>query len=248
MTDWLLLRGLVREQAHWGAFPRLFEDANPGAKVELLDLPGTGTEHARPAPGNVVETVLDVRRRFLALRGDRPRPVGVLGISFGGMVALEWAARYPDDFQRLVVINTSAGNMNPPWERLRAANYGRILRAAATQDLRVRERAVVELTINRRDFDQEALVDSWVAIGRARPVSRRTLLHQLLAASRSVLPRSIKPPLLVLTSRADRLVSATCSERIAARLGAKLAIHGDAGHDLPFDAPEWLIDRIAREG
>jgi hypothetical protein len=48
----------------------------------------------------------------------------------------------------------------------------------------------------------------------------------------------------VLASKADRLVRSICSERIATALSAPIAMHQGAGHDLPFDAGGWVIDRV----
>jgi pimeloyl-[acyl-carrier protein] methyl ester esterase len=49
----------------------------------------------------------------------------------------------------------------------------------------------------------------------------------------------------VLTSTADRLVSSHCSTSIARVLGAKLAVHGEAGHDITLDAPAWVCEQVA---
>lgn len=88
---WLLLRGLGREAGHWDGFPDKLKAL--GQEVEFLDLPGAGTEFARPSPLTIAETVEDLRRR----RASNV-PVGVIAISLGGMVALDWAARYPLGF------------------------------------------------------------------------------------------------------------------------------------------------------
>jgi len=44
---WVLLRGLMREQRHWGAFPATLARALPGAAILTPDLPGNGTRHAQ---------------------------------------------------------------------------------------------------------------------------------------------------------------------------------------------------------
>jgi hypothetical protein len=49
---------------------------------------------------------------------------------------------------------------------------------------------------------------------------------------------------LVLSSLHDRLVHVSCSDKIAAHLGAKHERHPLAGHDLPLDDPLWLTDRL----
>jgi hypothetical protein len=50
---------------------------------------------------------------------------------------------------------------------------------------------------------------------------------------------------LVLCSAADTLVDPDCSRRIAAALGASLAVHPSAGHDLPLDDGAWMAEQVA---
>jgi pimeloyl-ACP methyl ester carboxylesterase len=238
----LLLRGLTREQRHWDELPAMLE-ARAKVRTMMLDLPGTGTEHLRPAPATIEETAGDLRARFLAARGEGPH--ALVAISLGGMIAIDWCARHPEDFSHLVVINTSAGDAGKPWERLDWRNYGRVFRAAASWDPVFREETIIDLTINRDDFDRRALLDRWLGYARDRPVTRATLLRQLAAAARSRLPASLPVPTLVLASKADRLVRSVCSERIAQRLGAPIRLHDRAGHDLPFDDPAWVAEQVA---
>ena len=40
--NWIFLRGLSRESAHWGDFPAAFEKRFAGTKVFPIDLPGNG--------------------------------------------------------------------------------------------------------------------------------------------------------------------------------------------------------------
>ena len=65
--NWLLLRGLVREQRHWGTFPALLAEGTR-SRVLTLDLPGVGTERGRKSPTTIPGIVDDIRARFLALR------------------------------------------------------------------------------------------------------------------------------------------------------------------------------------
>ncbi len=239
--NFLLLRGLVREQRHWDSFPTKLAEKFPGSRVLTLDLPGTGTEYLRDSPTTITEIAEDLRERFPRNEG----PWTIVAVSLGGMVAIEWSSRWTADFARVVVINTSAGDCSKPWERLDWRNYGTVLRAAATADHSMRERAIVNLTINREDFDRDALVEKWTGYARERPVRRGVLLSQLAAAARSKLPQSMPVPMLVLASKADRLVRSVCSERIAARLSVPIQMHERGGHDLPFDDADWVGERIA---
>lgn len=241
---WLLLRGLAREQRHWGEFPRVLAEQLPGHHVTCLDLPGAGTENERPVPPTIAGIAADVRDRFLRTAPSGPR--AIVAVSLGGMVALEWCARWPGDLERAVVINTSAGNLGRPWERLDWRNYPDIARAFFTSDPVARERIIIDLTMNTTHLDRASLAEGWATLGRERPMKKSAVARQLLAAARSVLPSRIDTPLLVLGARADRLVRVSCSERIARALGAPLALHATAGHDLPHDDPSWVAGEIAR--
>ena len=51
---WVLLRGLTREQGHWGNFPhRLAAALPPGSVVLTPDIAGNGTRHAEASPATV---------------------------------------------------------------------------------------------------------------------------------------------------------------------------------------------------
>ena len=52
---WVLLRGLTREQRHWGGFPKLLAEQLPGAHIVALDLPGNGRLCAQTSPATVPE-------------------------------------------------------------------------------------------------------------------------------------------------------------------------------------------------
>lgn len=239
--NFLLLRGLVREQRHWDSFPKKLGEKFSGSRVVTLDLPGTGTEYLRDSPKTITEIAADIRGRFSREGG----PWTIAAVSLGGMVAIEWCSRWPEDFQRLVVINTSAGDCSKPWERLDWKNYPKVFRAAASKDNALRERTIVDLTINRSDFDRDALVEKWCGYASERPVRRAVLMSQLAAATRSKLPAAMPVPMLVLASKGDRLVRSVCSERIAERLQVPIRMHESGGHDLPFDDADWVSDRIA---
>lgn len=242
--DWLLLRGLAREQRHFGGFPARFAAEVPGARVHTLDLPGFGDQSERLSPTRVDDIVDDLRARAFA-GGDFPAPRGILALSLGGMVALSWARRFPDDFTRVVVINTSSADLSPPWERFSlgvAARLPQLLLAPPLQ----RERAILAVTSNRSATDNEPVAQSWGRWFEERRPGRANVLRQLYAASRSRCPTTLAVPLLVLASRADRLVSHRCSEKLAAALGAQLGLHDTGGHDLSLDAPEWICDQVRR--
>lgn len=240
--NWLMLRGLAREKRHFGGFPSTFERLLPGQRAFPMDLVGFGSLSKTQVPWTLAEIVDELRARFLK---ERPveGPWSIFAISLGGMVALEWAARYPQDFARVVVANTSAGDMSRVWERFMPTIWPKLPGLVLGDSLN-RERTILEVTVNS-GIDKNALAERWRTWFDERQPSRRAFLRQIVAAARSSLPKHIEPPLMVMTSKADRLVSWKCSERIAEKLGARLEVHEEAGHDLSLDAPEWICERIA---
>jgi pimeloyl-ACP methyl ester carboxylesterase len=209
----------------------------------LLDLPGVGTEADKEVPLTIAGMTNDFRARFLrATKGQGP--FGILAVSLGGMIALDWLARYPLDFEAGVVINTSAADLNKPWERLRWEQYGRIARYLFVSELE-REKYILEMTAHAPHLNIAEIASRWVEFAKDTPVKPIAAVRQLLAASRSTLPWSVHAPTLVLTSYGDRLVSHNCSERIAQRLSLPIHHHPTAGHDLPLDDPQWVSERVA---
>jgi pimeloyl-ACP methyl ester carboxylesterase len=243
---WLMLRGLVREQRHWLDFPATFaEQMGQNTTVVTIDLPGFGTQSDAQVPASIEGFVDDVRARFTPLRdataGDESW--GLLAISLGGMVALRWLAQHPSDFAAGVVINTSAGDLSPLWERFALRHWPRVL-VAPFMGHRSREHMLLKMT---RNVDEAAVLqalDAYDKIAQSSPPKPKQALGQIRAAAKSTTPESITTPLLVMTAKTDRLVSYRCSEKIAARLKADLLVHPWAGHDLPLDDPTWTITEL----
>lgn len=238
--NWLLLRGLARESGHWGEFPQRLEAVVGEGKVHTPDLPGTGVRYREPSPATVAGIRAAVQE---AVRHIEP-PYGIVGLSLGGMVALDWAQQATEGtVQHLVLINTSTG-FSHPWQRLRVPAWGKMLRLMVTRDLYQREAATLALSANR-PADAE-LIHTWYQIQRRHPVSRRNVLHQLRAAAR-YRPQP-RPPLttpLLLASRTDRLVDWHCSADLERRWQWPLQLHDSAGHDLPLDDQDWVLGHIA---
>jgi pimeloyl-ACP methyl ester carboxylesterase len=245
MTTWVLLRGLTREAAHWGPFVEAFLHAFPQDDVRAIDLPGAGALHRSASPLRVEDIAAEVREQ-LARQGAGPPPWRLVGLSLGGMVAASWASTWPGAISHCVVINTS---MRPlvPWHRRLRPRHGLALASLLVRrDADAIERDILRLTSSRPD-DHGAVVADWVAIRHARPVTRANAIRQLVAASRyraPAMPAATRT--LVMCSQGDRLVDPVCSQRLASRWSCELALHPQAGHDLPLDDAGWVVETIRR--
>ncbi|MCU0952058.1 MAG: alpha/beta hydrolase [Burkholderiaceae bacterium] len=235
---WVLLRGLTREAGHWGDLPQRIA-VTYGVPVHPLDLPGNGTRWAERSPARI-DALADAVRAAAIAQGVA-WPANVLALSLGGMVATSWAVRFPQQVARLVLAGTSARNHAPLHWRLRPRAALPLLIAVLRGDDAAIERAVLAATSAVGDA---RVLTQWIALRLAHPVSRRNAAAQLLAAARYRAPAQLPVPVRLLAGARDALVDPRCSARLAQAWGAQLRVHPDAGHDLPLDAPDWVVAQL----
>jgi len=244
MTTWVLLRGLAREARHWHEFPAALARALPVYdRVVALDLPGNGArcqEASAWSVGGLAAAVrADLERRRLAA------PCVLVGLSLGGMVALQWSLHDPG-VAGCVAINTSLGRLSPPWRRFHPA-AARPLASVLPPwtPAAAREQAILHLT-SHRPFAPR-LVQRWAGYALEAPTSGCNALRQLVAAARwRGPPGAPAVPVLLLASTGDRLASVRCSRAIAQAWRVPLREHPWAGHDLTLDDPRWAAAQVAR--
>ncbi len=238
--NWILLRGLARESAHWGAFVPLLQSTFPNARITLLDLPGTGCFHRETSP-NTIKAITDEVRRHALDNGVIEQPVTILALSLGAMVAWEWMHRYPEDICGAILMNTSFADLSPFYQRLRWQSYGKFIALTMTRDLHNREAKILQLTSNRRNRDEQ-IIQAWEQIQKDRPISLKNSFRQIIAAA-SYRPGDIKPkqPVLLLNGQGDRLVSPACSEAIHKKWNLELHSRIGSGHDLTLDDGAWVV-------
>ncbi|MBX9767252.1 MAG: alpha/beta hydrolase [Bdellovibrionales bacterium] len=243
----ILFRGLVREQRHWGPFLPAVERAFPEAKVHCLDFPGIGTEYGRQSPYWIEDISDDLEERWQNLGISAEEPIGLIGLSLGGMIALHWCARNKMKLNFAVAINSSAGNQSFPWHRLKLDFLSKVWRAQLSQDPRWKEKIILGLVSNSPEARSQML-EEWTQLRITNPVSMELMFRQLVAASffRAPAAAAIRLPLLFLNSLKDQMVSPECSVELARRYQAPLKSHPWAGHELTTDDPEWVIRQIQK--
>jgi pimeloyl-ACP methyl ester carboxylesterase len=246
VSTWVLLRGLMRESRHWGEFPLQFQNAMDAKHVVPLDFPGNGSLHALKSLSSVEEMV-DYARSHLKQLGYAP-PYNLLGLSLGAMVAVAWSERYPEELEKMVLINTSLAPYNPFYLRLRPKNYTaltRLLYGSAAQH----ESLILSLTSTRsRTENMQAILEQWIAYATECPIKRSNILRQLKAALIfRAAPTRPSVHTLLLAGQQDQLVNVKCSLGLAQHWGCAIKLHPTAGHDLPLDDGVWVIQQV-KEG
>jgi len=241
---WILIRGLARCAAHWGSFTNELE-GRIKTGVIAVDLPGFGVHLNLPGPTAIEQMAQHVLTQIQQQTNSEEK-FALLGISLGGMVAAEVAAMVPHQVRQMVLINTSARRFSPFYHRLQPTAYPQLVRALLSLSAESREPVLQALISNRPDLRQQTVAE-WLAIQQQFPCKTRAIANQLTAAARYH-GRPLNPceKSLLLVSAGDRLVHPDCSIRMAEAWQVPLNIHPSAGHDLPLDDPEWVINCITR--
>ncbi|HVJ64662.1 MAG TPA: alpha/beta hydrolase [Bdellovibrionota bacterium] len=242
---WLLLRGLTREQRHWGPFREKFDAAFGSENVHCLDHIAVGTEAGRRPVYSIAAMTADLRARWLQLRGSDTGPWAIVSLSMGSMVSLSWCASFAKDFDYQFLMNVSSSKDSTPWQRILLSNVPTFTALARAEDKVLRERKILDMCTNMlSDETKNELAETWAKIALPKAQIRRVAVAQLVASSRFRRPSKVTVPTLAMASAADRLVDPTCTMRIAEALGLMLEIHPTAGHELAIDDPDWVIARI----
>ena len=229
----ILIHGLSRNGARdWAqVIPRSRERYD----VYALDLPGFGGSDK----GNHLYSPSNYVRVLDALFGERlKRPATLVGHSMGGVIALAYAAAYPDRVRRLIVADVAGV--------LHRSVYGEFLGRAVT------ERAMGDSpwydTLVKLIVTQAENLPAKGAMSIEQPQVRQRLLRgdpYAIAAlalvehdlSRGL--RAIKAPTLIVWTSDDRVAPPRTGQVLASVIpGARLLVIGEGGHAPQLSQPE----------
>lgn len=166
------------------------------------------------------------------LRGLGVERAHVLGASFGGFVAQEFALAYPEMTGCLILCCTSAGGAR---HLAPAESVARALSSPGGLNTAERARKSLLLSFSTRFLEERAeVVEEFISLRLASHVSDEVFLGQLRAAvsfDAGERVRGITAPTLVITGDADAVVPADNSRRLAAAIpGAELEVMGGGSH------------------
>lgn len=235
----VLLHGGLADSRSWRRELDAFASTHD---VVAWDAPGCGGSDV-PPPEFGLDDYADRLAAFVeALRLDRPH---VLGLSFGGGLALAFGARHPELARTLVAASAYAG-----WGGSLAPNE--VARRVAAAEAACANEPSAWLpdflaSLFSGDGPHPHATEIAGIAAERHPVGSRIMLHAFAEADlRPVLGR-IRTPTLLLYGDADRRAPPSVARDLHARVpGAELTMLEGVGHLVQVEAPERFQAAVRR--
>ena len=162
----------------------------------------------------------------------------IVGLSMGGRIAMDFAARYPHRLKSLVLCDTHKGFAGFSEEKKAAFIAARkepLISGKEPKDIAAPvAKTLIGPKASMEAFD--ALVDSMTRLHKESYI--KSIEATVRMDVRSDL-RNIKVPTLVVVGSADRLTTVEMAQEITSEIpGAELAVIADAGHLVNIEEPE----------
>lgn len=218
----------------------------PHFRTLMYDNRGAGRSSMPPGPYSHAQNAADLAALLDFLGWERTH---VLGISMGGFIAQEFALRYPDRLDRLVLVATGFGGPNMIPVPAEAVRY---LVANPAEPLETRVRAAAPIVFGNPAWPDEH-PDEFDQILRRRaehPQTPEANMAQIMAAATFNTEerlQEIEAPTLIMAGTLDRVVPPRNAELLTAKIPhARLDLIPGAGHHLFYEfADRFNADVIA---
>lgn len=221
----VLIRGLGSDLQAWALqAPELAKHF----RVITYDNRGAGRTGAPDKPYSIAGMADDLAALLSELKVEK---ASVLGYSMGGMIAQEFALKYPQRLDKLILLGTSA--RLDGYSKAIVQNFINVRRSNLSREQVVREQA--PFVYSAELLDDTDRYERAIQANVANPYSQQdhAFIRQaqaLLAFDASARVSGIKAPALVMTNKEDTLVPPRNGEALAKAIpGAKL-VSLDAGH------------------
>jgi pimeloyl-ACP methyl ester carboxylesterase len=236
----VFIRGLLLDRRFWRGFPDRFE----GWQTHAPDMPGAGLGDAERFPMRMDRLLAPFRAECKSATGaDR---FLLVGHSLGGMLALEWLGRHPEEVLGVATLNSSSGHwLRGPFGRLNQVNALRLL----PQILRRKKDAakfVMLLTNHPEEAEAEANRAEWQDLLDAGCRGLGLMVRQFISVM-NWRPR-IAPPydsrVLLTVGSADGFTPNSGSHRLQKQLPGASMFTLPGGHELFADHGPELATAI----
>lgn len=227
----IFLHGIGGDAESW--LPEL-EALADRCRAIAWDMPGYGGSPA--LPGMTFPALADAVKDLLGKLGiERAH---LVGHSIGGMVALEFAARFPGRVASLVLYATSPAFGKPDGDWQREFLKARLAPLDAGGRMADLAPSIVQSLVGDNP-DPDGIARATAAMARVPEAAYRAAMQCLVTFDRRDALAGIAFPVLVLAGEKDDNAPAAMMERMAAKIsGARFRVIPGAGHLAHFERPE----------
>jgi 3-oxoadipate enol-lactonase len=233
----LLIRGLGRWSEHWLGWQ---ESLSKSFQVIVFDGRGLGRSTGSLMPWN---TMSDLTSDLAAiLKAERIASAHLVGVSLGGMMALQFGLDYPDLTTSVTAINASIGRSGHM--RLTLPALG-LLASAPVRKLAIYPELADLLTSPKASSEsKKKIFERWLEIDKKYPQPKNIIGSQLIIGAKWRRWESlsqIQAPVHIIVGNDDQFVPRGNSLFIAEKIPhAKLTEIEDAGHEIHVEQPSQL--------
>ena len=232
----LFVHGLAQNETSGRALLRFFRGR--GHPTLSFDWPGHGNSEAYQLEGPTIETLTATLNGVLEHFGIST-PLIVGGHSMGGMIALQWAIRYPAMLKALILI--SAADLAP-------AKGNKVFDLKPMIDKVISDSQKIFVRQAKVDFSSNMSISEEEIFALGLMHTDRKTLKQFFYAAESHDVRGelwrVKMPCLVLRGRDDLVVNESMTAEMVNRLSASRAVTVPGGHNWFLQKPERLLQTL----
>lgn len=157
--NYILIRGLARESRHCQKLTELLSKKINKKNIHRIELPGNGKFYQQTSPITFKEYTEHVVEQASKIEP----PYCVIGISLGGMIAIDWAQHDTNNaIEKLVLINTSS-HFSPFYKRASLESYLTVAKIFCQSSMDKQEQNILSLVSNLHADDPRVLAD-WIDI------------------------------------------------------------------------------------
>src|SRR3989344_4687460 len=232
----LILHGWGSSSASWVKVQEML--AAKGYRVVVPDLPGFGKT---PAPSTIwgVEEYANFVNNFLdllTLKVNKSQKFILVGHSFGGQTAIQFAVQHPEKLEKLVLIAAAGVRRTPGVFKKLVMGVAKLvsflLYLVPFEDLRNNIKNAMYMVIRRRDYIRTQ--------GVMRDVFKKVITQDLTAKF-----SKISVPTLLIWGDKDEMTPVQDAYLMQELIpNSKLEIIEGAKHALNFQAPEVLAQKM----
>ncbi len=239
MDTLIILHGWQSSKEKWQKTKELLE--NQSLKVVVPDLPGFKLENQLDKPWNLNDYV-EWLNNILESSNNFPKSLFLLGHSFGGRIAIKFAAKYPEKLKGLILVSAAGIKKEKTFRDKVLLKIVKLAKKMGVQEQASQTKGLWQIT--RKIFYRYVLRQT--DYFKANPVQKEIMKNALEEDLKPLLD-SITIPALIIWGAKDKMTLSKDAYLMKEKIkNSRLEIMDDIGHTPHLECPEILAQKIKK--